>query len=114
MAIPYAVLRSSHFLNCTPAAIRLLNLLFLQYNGQNNGDITCAVKVLKQYGYTAAKIKYAKNDLLENKLLICTRQGHNRVCSLYAFTWLPIHECTHKNGFSKIDVAPTNKPSVSF
>lgn len=114
-ALPYAVLRSENFRNCSPPAIKLLLILFLQYNGENNGDISCALKILKPHGFTSqGQINYAKGDLIKNGLLMQTRQGHNRVCSLFAFTWKPINVCRHSNGLSKLDVSPTLKAHCQF
>lgn len=60
----------------------------------NNGDLTTALKVLGQRGWTSDKtIRKASKDLERAILITKTRQGQlPNLCNLYAVTWLPLNE----------------------
>lgn len=115
MAVPYAVISSSYYQCCNPLGIKLLFTLFLQYNGSNNGDISCTYSIMRTLGWNnKQQLQTALDYLLESKLLIKTRQGARpRKASLYAFSWIRIHECL-KDGKHKLDIAPTKKALVNF
>lgn len=112
MSLPHALIRHENYINCPPAGIKLLNYLFLQYNGKNNGDINCTLTQLKQFGFTKDSLLYAKRALIKHNLIQETRKNQKKICALYAFTWLPIDECKHSNGTTKLDVKPTMKSSL--
>ncbi len=60
----------------------------------NNGDLTTAIKILSQRGWSSDKtIRKAAKDLERAKLITKTRQGQlPNLCNLYAVTWLPLNE----------------------
>lgn len=115
MALPYAVISSDKFQSCKPLGIKLLLSLFLQYNGTNNGDISCTSTVMQKHGWNnKQQLQTALEALLKSGLLIKTRQGARpKKASLYAFSWIRIHECL-QDGKHKLDVEPTKKPLVNF
>lgn len=109
VAIPHAVLNHPDFIKLNHFSIHLLLELMLQFNGNNNGDLSCSPGLLKARGFSAGSLNKAKNELLEMNFIQITRQGGRNKCSLYGVTWLPIDSCG-----GKIDILPTNKPSRSF
>jgi hypothetical protein len=88
-------------------AAHLLDNLFAQFNGNNNGDFSAAPKIMKLYGWTSQGSVYsALTELLALGFIEQTRQGGRNKCSLYAVTWLPIDACE-----GKLDVPPNKSPS---
>lgn len=88
-------------------AAHLLDNLVMQFNGNNNGDLTAAPKIMKLYGWTSqGSVHSALTELLATGFIEQTRQGGRNKCSLYALTWLAIDECG-----GKLDVSPTRVPS---
>lgn len=113
-ALPYSVIRSEAFQNCKPIGIHLLLTLMLQYKGDNNGDICVSPKVMKEYGWhDKRQLGLGLTSLLDSKLMIKTRQGGKNQCSLFAFSWIRIHDCFDQ-GRHKLDVAATDKAPVKF
>lgn len=79
-----------------------------QFNGYNNGDLCVTLKVLKLRGWNSDDtMRRALKALIDAELVMLTRQGGRNLCSLYAFTWLPINECG-----GKLDVAETTTPPI--
>jgi hypothetical protein len=106
-AIPHAVMRSPNWRAMPPRAVKLVCDLGGQYRGSNNGDLTAAWRIMRPLGWNSrATLAYAIADALRFGMIEKTRQGGLHVCSLYALTWLPIHECG-----GKLDVSPTRVPS---
>ena len=104
--LPHALLDSPAFISLSSKAVKCLIDIFRPYNGINNGDLSCTIKVMKQRGWKSKNhLERAKQELLENGIIVLTRQGGRNKCNLYAVTWIQIHEC---NG--KLDRKPTNKP----
>lgn len=91
----------------THKAAHLLDNLTAQFNGQNNGDLSAAPKIMKLFGWTSQGSVYgALVELLALGFIEQTRQGGKNQCSLYAVTWLAIDECKNK-----LDVKPTKVAS---
>ncbi|MGZ8159851.1 MAG: hypothetical protein ACXWT4_13700 [Methylobacter sp.] len=91
----------------THKAANMLDNLMAQLNGSNNGDLSAAPKIMRLYGWTSqGSVHDALTELLALGFIEQTRQGGRNKCSLYAVTWLPIHECD-----GKLDVKPTRVPS---
>jgi hypothetical protein len=87
-----------------PASAKALFLEFgAQYNGHNNGDLHCAMKLLQKRGWrSSATVDKAKKKLLEVGLIHETRSGRflpgaNSRCALYAIAYEPINECKGKD-----------------
>lgn len=91
-AIPHAVLDSGAFIGATDKAKSLLFALMRQTNGSNNGHLQLTDKWLRARGWTSAsQNKKARDELIERRLIIQTRQGGlNSDCNRYAVTWLKI------------------------
>jgi hypothetical protein len=113
-AIPKLVIDTQDYMNLTPSSLKLLWALVYQSNGKNNGDLTAALSVVQRYGFNSKSndtLNNAKELLIKNRLIVETRAGTftNRLCSLYALTWLPIDECK-----GKLSVKATSKPLRDF
>lgn len=105
--LPHSVLRSVEFGRLSPKAVKLLIELAGLYNGQNNGDLSCAYSVLKDRGWrSAGTLALAIQELRDTRFLIVTRHGGKHRCSLYAITWWPVDECR-----GKLEVSPENVAS---
>ncbi|NOU23477.1 MAG: hypothetical protein HOO93_17145 [Methyloglobulus sp.] len=91
----------------THKAAHLLDNLIAQFNGQNNGDLSAAPKIMNLFGWSSQGSVYgALVELLALGFIEQTRQGGRNQCSLYAVTWLAIDECKNK-----LDVKPTKVAS---
>lgn len=105
--IPREVMRSDQYARLTFKAKALLIEFAFQYKGTNNGDLSCAQKLMKHRGFPArSTVSEACEELEEAGFIERTRQGGRNQCNLYALTWQPIDECR-----GKLDARPTNKPS---
>lgn len=116
--IPRYVMDHPDYQNRSGNAVKLLNEFAYQYRGDrpgNNGDLTAAWSIMKKRGWRSrTTLSKALNELLEWKLVVCTRQGvftnPGGRCALYALAWLPIHECAGKG----LEIKPTRGPFRQF
>lgn len=93
----------------------LLMIFAYQYRGNNNGDLTAALSILRDWGWKRdATISSAVKELLAANLIIRSRDGRfsnpGARCALYAITWQPIDECRGKN----LDIPPTTTAPRKF
>lgn len=109
--IPVSVIQHPNYRNLNGTALRLLLDLCSQVRFKpggtvNNGDLTAAMTILKELGWTSNEsIDYALKELLHYGFITITRRGGRNKCHLYAVTWWTIDECK-----GKLDVNPTNIP----
>lgn len=116
MSLPYSVLDSEDYRSLSCAAKNVLTALFWQFNGGNNGDLSLTHARAKEWGIkskstlaSALQALIAKNLIIRTRDPLRDRQNPHGQCSLYAVTWLKIHECG-----GKLDVSPTQAPPKSF
>lgn len=101
ISIPFVVLKCEDYRNLKPYAAKLLNLMLMQYNGNNNGDLSAAWSTMSAYGFRSkGTLNRSINALLDAGLIIRTRESYfqhpNNQCALYAVTWKAIDECPGK------------------
>lgn len=73
----------------------------------NNGDLTIAWAIMKEYGWSSKETLHnAVRELEYYGFIKLTRQGGRNKCSLYAVTWWAINECG-----GKLDIKETSVPS---
>lgn len=101
--LPLSVLNSRAYLDAGPYARMLLIDLFMQYRGDNNGDLCAAWKFMKPRGWRSeATLNKAKRQLLELGLIEETRKGARpNKATLYAVTWCALDPCG-----GKLDISP--------
>jgi hypothetical protein len=111
-AIPIYLLEHEDYWEVSPTARDLLVCLASQFNAAsgNNGDLCAAQSIMSKYGWADSTRKRALKRLEESDLLVKTRQGHKRRCSLYALSWLPIDECEGKG----LEINSTKKPYKNY
>lgn len=84
---------SPAFRTLPPSALKLWIDLRRANNGSNNGNISCTLSQLRQYGWcSSGTLNRALWELLGRGLIRRTREGKPgplRLCSLYAFADLP-------------------------
>lgn len=100
--VPLEFLRSRACAELSPLAKALLLDILAQMgpNGFRNGDITLAPKVMAVRGWTSrTSLNAACNELRDARLIVQTRQGGRKDCSLWALTLYAIN-CDRK----KLDV----------
>ena len=115
IAIPFSVLKSDDYRNLPGNAAKLLNLMLLQYNGNNNGDLSAAWAIMSKHGFKSkGTLNRSLRALLDADLIRKTRESYfqnpNNQCALFAVTWWPIDECPGK----RLDVKATTKPPRQF
>ncbi|MHC8358009.1 hypothetical protein ACYZTL_23005 [Pseudomonas sp. LB3P81] len=116
LALPYRMLVLPAFDNLTPKAIAVLIKLAKNYNGSNNGDLSCTAQMMaKGRPMDAKTLASALQELIEAGLIVRTREyrkgrekGMAR-CALYAVTWAAIDECPGKD----LEVKP-GPPTFKF
>ena len=106
--IPHAVGEHDDFRLLSPRATKLLIDMLGQYRGNNNGDLCCAMSIMKLRGWNSNdQLMKAKNELVEKELILLTKQGgRNFGPNLYAITWQPINECGGKLQVKSTNTSP--------
>lgn len=104
ITLPLSVLNSRAYIEAGPHARMLLIDLFMQYRGDNNGDLCAAWKFMKPRGWRSeATLNKAKRELIELGLIVETRKGARpNKASLYAVTWCALDHCG-----GKLDMSPS-------
>ena len=107
VAMPHAVIASDNWRQCSATAIKVLIALARQYNGNNNGDLSAAMKIMKPLGWKSSDtVTLALRELRHYGLIVLTRQGEMKKPNLYALTWLSIDECGGKLETPATRIAP--------
>jgi hypothetical protein len=107
LLVPERVIRSENYRKLSMKAKALLLDMGAQYNGHNNGDLSAAWSDMKKFGWRSKDTLHnARVELVYLNMTELTRQGGMHGPSLYAYTWLPISECS-----GKLDVPSTRVAS---
>lgn len=105
--IPTRVLDCPAYVALTFKAKALLLDMGAQFRGNNNGDLAAAWSVMRQRGWKSKEtLRRALLELLAGGLIEQTRQGGLHCASLFAVTWIEVHDCG-----GKLDVRATSVPS---
>ena len=110
ITLPLSALNSRAYIEASPHARMLLIDLYMQYRGDNNGDLCAAWKIMKLRGWRSeATLGKAKRQLLELGLIVETRKGARpNKASLYAVTWCDLDHC------SKLDMSERAFPRGAY
>ena len=113
--IPRIVMETPDYIGLSFVAKSLLSELAYQYKGNNNGNLTVALSILRKRGWRrSATISRATQELISASLIIRTRESRfsnpGSRCALYALSWRHIDECPGKD----LDVGPTTKAPRQF
>lgn len=110
-AIPNTVTSHPDFATLSGNAVKLLVAMGTAYKGKNNGDLSCAMALMKRYGFKSnATLTRATRELVDKVFIIQTRVGGlNAGPHLYALAWNIIDDCK-----GKLDVPPTSRPPRDF
>jgi hypothetical protein len=107
LRIPTVVLVGPNFCGLSTKAKALLLDIGARFNGFNNGDLAAPYSWMKLRGWKSKDTLHkALKELLEAGMIELTRQGGLHGPSLYAFTWIAIHDCK-----GKLDIAATRVAS---
>lgn len=111
ITLPLSVLNSRAYIEASPYARMLLIDLFMQYRGDNNGDLCAAWKFMRLRGWRSeATLNKAKRELIELGLIVETRKGARpNKASLYAVTWCALDACG-----GKLDITPRGFPRGAY
>lgn len=111
VGIPHYVFNSVEFGQLDGWSLKLLVELAGDYNGGNNGNLSCAWSDLKARGWRSTGTLWkALKRLLSAGWIITTRHGARNRCALYAVTWWAIDECPGKS----LEVRPTKSASNAW
>lgn len=104
LAMPLDFLRSRAWAELPTAAAKMLLDLCagLGPNAKGNGDLSAAPAVMEPKGWNSTATRVAAlNELLKAELIVVTRRGNRRLCTLYAITLWPL-QCD----LAKLDFGP--------
>lgn len=104
LPLPLDFLRSLACAEISPHGSKLLLDVLAQLgpNAIKNGDLSITPKLMRTRGWSSRSTLYAAMaELVDNKLLIQTRQGSRLCCSLFAVTFYPL-DCD----LGKLDIRP--------
>lgn len=109
--LPLSVLNSRAYIEAGPHARMLLIDLFMQYRGDNNGDLCAAWKLMRPRGWRSEEtLNKAKRELINLGLIVETRKGARpNKASLYAVTWCALDHCG-----GKLDMQPQAFPRGAY
>ena len=103
---PHQCAAHPNYARLSLSARALLLELIGQFNGMNNGDLSCAYGILQPRGWKSrTTIEKARLELETLGWIVLTRRGGRNRCSLYALTFYAIDECR-----GKLDVQATKTP----
>ena len=102
---------------CSGVAIKILLFIYLQYNGNNNGDLSAPFSKAASLHVGSQTTWYkAIKELIAADLIMITRDPIKKgfgnphgLCALFAVTWQKIDECK-----GKINCAATLTPPRKF
>ena len=96
--IPHAILEHENYARLSARAVKALLDIYGQYKGKNNGDLCCALSVMKKRGWTSKdQLQKGKIELLETGWIVETKLGGRGIGPhLYAVTFKPIDDCSGK------------------
>lgn len=105
-AWPHKCAQHENFYRLSVKARALLLEFLGQLRGHNNGDLTCAYKVLRKRGWNSrTTIEAARAELEAVGWIVKTRTGSRNRCNLYALTMFAIDECD-----GKLEIPGTVRP----
>ena len=112
VSLPHCVIDSASYVQCSSSAIRLLTLIARQWNGYNNGNLTCTWEQMKTYFGGKDTMRKALKSLIENRLIEVTGSGSTSrkgglPPTLYAITWEAVGEY---RGKGEMTIRPTITP----
>ena len=108
--VPTSVLDSANYIGLSLKARALLLDMGAQFRGRNNGDSCIAWSWARKRGWRSKDtLRRAMLELLAAGMIEQTRQGSMHWPSLFAFSWIEIHECD-----GKLDVSSTATPSNAW
>ena len=109
LSLPHHVLDHETFKTLSTRATKLLVDIAAQYRGNNNGDLSATLSLMRDRGWNSSdQLNKAKKELVEKDVLRVARQGGLNKCNLYALTWFPIDECKGKLDIASTTTAPVN------
>jgi hypothetical protein len=93
VALPNIVIRSVQFTRLSGHAVKLLVDLLSQYNGNNNGDLAAAWKIMHARGWKSRDtLGKGLDELLFRGFISVTRQGGRHAPTLYGVTMYALDE----------------------
>lgn len=116
-ALPHNVIESDSFCKLSGVALKVLLIIYRQYNGSNNGDLSAPFSKATTINIGSQTTWYrAIKELIKADLIMVTRDSMKKyqgnphgLCTLFAVTWKKIDEC---NG--KLNCSPTLTPLRKF
>ena len=109
LRLPHHVLQHETFKTLSTRANKLLIDIAAQYRGNNNGDLSATLSLMRDRGWKSSdQLDKAKKELVGKDVIRVARQGGRNKCNLYALTWFPIDECKGKLDIASTTTAPVN------
>ena len=109
LSLPHHVLDHETFKTLSTRATKLLVDIAAQYRGNNNGDLSATLSLMRDRGWNSSdQLDKAKKELVGKDVIRVARQGGLNKCNLYAVTWFPIDECKGKLDIASTKTAPVN------
>jgi hypothetical protein len=101
-AWPHACAKSANYKSLSAHAKALLLDFLGQFTGYNNGDLCCAMKLMKKCGWRSrTTVEKARAELEQKGWIVRTLQGWRHKPNLYALTMFKI------DNFEKLEVRET-------
>ncbi|NKB60965.1 MAG: hypothetical protein GKR95_02085 [Gammaproteobacteria bacterium] len=108
LGLPHSVLRSTNYCKLSPRTRALLIEIAVQYDGKNNGNLSCPFSYLKSRGWRGSKatIQDCFRELEHFGLILRIQSGGlncggKKRPNLYALSWLNIQMINYSDGFTQ-------------
>ena len=89
--LPHQIANQKNIAEMSAYAKALLLDLGAQYKGYNNGDLSIVWQFMEKRGWRSKTTLYkARDELLQNNLIVFTQHGDKKRPTLYGFTWRTI------------------------
>jgi len=117
--IPRLIINSDTFKTLKGNEAKLLLLLAHFFTGKNNGDISLAMSIMKQWFRSNTTLLSAKDGLLKKGFIVINAYGGQstegkKLPHLYALTWLPINDLKPGKWEIRFTHYTSNRPPLNY
>ena len=117
--IPRFIIDHKTFKSLSGNSAKLLLIMAHKYNGKNNGDITLAMSIMKEWFNSNTTLLKARDELYQKGFIVINAYGGRSVEGkklphLYALTWLTIDDLKPEKWETRFAHYTSNKQPLNY
>jgi len=117
--IPRYIINHKTFKSLSGNEAKLLLLIAHQYNGRNNGDITLAMSIMKEWFNSNTTLFRARDGLYKKGFIVINAYGGRstegkKLPHLYALTWLSINDLKPTKWETRFTHYPSSRLPLNY